>query len=43
MFRGLTRTILIVSFLMIGVPAAMMLAIDGADWVERFQLMSPMF
>ncbi|WP_285813436.1 hypothetical protein [Lutimaribacter degradans] len=43
MFRGLTRSIIIVSVFMLGLPAAMMLAMDGGDWLERFRLMSPIF
>jgi hypothetical protein len=43
MFKGLTRTILIVSAMIVLLPAVMMLAIDGSEWLERFQLMTPVF
>jgi hypothetical protein len=43
MFKGLTRSAIIINLAMVGVPALMMMAMDGQDWFERFQLMSPFF
>ena len=43
MFKGLTRTIMIVSAMIVALPAVMMLAMDGGEWLERFRLMTPIF
>jgi len=43
MFKGLTRSAIIINLAKVGVPALMMMAMDGPDWFERFQLMSPFF
>ena len=43
MFRGVTRSIIIISALMIGAPAVVLYGIGGSEWWERMKLMSPMF
>ncbi|SDJ08296.1 hypothetical protein [Lutimaribacter saemankumensis] len=43
MFSGLTRAMVIINIFMLGAPIAMMLAMDGSDWLDRLQMMSPVF
>lgn len=43
MFRGVTRSIIIISALMIGAPAVVLYGIGGSEWWEQMKLMSPMF
>jgi hypothetical protein len=43
MFKGVTRSILIISALMLGAPALMLYAEGGSEWWQQMQLMSPFF
>jgi len=41
--KGLGWAFVTCMFLILGVPVLMWLALEGADWYERFDLMNPMW
>jgi len=41
--KGLGWAFVICSFLILGVPVLMWLALEGADWYTKFDLMNPMW
>jgi hypothetical protein len=43
MFKGITRTILIVCAMLVVAPALMMYGIGGSQWWQQMRLMSPFF
>jgi hypothetical protein len=43
MFNGLTRSLAIVTALMVALPALMIWAAEGSDWARKFGQMSPFF
>ena len=43
MFKGLTRSLLIVTAAMVALPAAMLAASGGREWMEKFGNMNPFF
>ena len=43
MFKGLTRTLVIVTAAMVVLPAAVLAVSGGADWMDKFGKMNPFF
>ena len=43
MFKGFTRSILIISGFMLGLPAVILGVHGGADWVEQLRSFTPIF
>ena len=41
--KGLGWAFIICSFLILGLPVLMWLALEGADWYTKFDLMNPMW
>lgn len=43
MFKGLTRTLVIVTAALVALPAVILMASGGPEWVEKFGQLSPFF
>ncbi|WP_435258610.1 hypothetical protein ACSBLW_02190 [Thioclava sp. FR2] len=43
MFRGLTRTLVIVTAAMVVLPAAVLAVSGGSEWMDKFGMMNPFF
>ena len=43
MFNGLTRSLGIVLGFLVAVPALVIWATEGSEWLEKFQMMNPIF
>lgn len=43
MFKGLTRTLIIVTISMVVLPAVLLMASGGSEWIEKFGNMNPLF
>ncbi len=43
MFKGLTRTLVIVTAAMVVLPAVVLMASGGGEWIKKFGQMNPFF
>ena len=43
MFKGLTRSLAILAALLVAFPALLIWAAEGNEWLEKMDLMSPIF
>lgn len=43
MFKGLTRTLVIVTASLVVLPALVLMAAHGSEWTEKFGKMNPFF
>jgi hypothetical protein len=43
MFSGLTRSLAIVTALLVAVPALMLWMAEGDEWLQKMGIMSPIF
>lgn len=43
MFKGLGRSLAIVTFFLVGVPAVLLASAEGGEWLEKVSKMTPLF